>query len=109
MNDPLEMSHNECVAYLKNLKPEELQVIPFEIKKWTCCVEGCKGFTRIKDFGISPIFLCFRKKWINLEHCVFYCSKHWPLCKKSIKLKRNYQPDEGFKPGAGIEHVTENK
>lgn len=93
---------------IRTLPKEQLELVPHEIKKWRCCIAECNGFTRIKDFGISPLFLCFRTKWINLENCVFYCSKHWKLYNVQIKRKTEFRPEEGFKLGPGIYHITDN-
>jgi hypothetical protein len=60
----------------------KLQLIDHDVYKWSCCIEGCEHFTRIADFGESPLFY-HRKKWNDLSKLVWYCGKHWSIFKKS--------------------------
>ena len=73
----------EDMPDIETLSHEELQKVPFDKVKWFCCVENCKGFTTIQDFGIAPRFY-WQKKWFNLSQNDFFCSRHWPIVKKDI-------------------------
>lgn len=83
------------------MKEPQLQELSFDILKWTCCIEGCDRFTRIKDYSCTPYYH-WRKKWWNLRHSVFYCGKHWQYFKR-VPEKLIY------KPGNGEEHLKPNQ
>jgi hypothetical protein len=76
---------------IRKLPKAQLDLIDHDIYKWHCCAEGCKGFTRIRDYGESP-FYYHRKGWYDLTHYWWLCSKHWPMDKKGIQfpLKEDY-------------------
>lgn len=67
---------------IKKVPNERLMLIDHDIYKWQCCVDECEHFTRILDFGESPLFY-HRKKWNDLSKLVWYCGKHWQIFKKS--------------------------
>lgn len=79
----------EALAELKSMKPEELAKVDSEVKYWNCCVRLCKGFSRVKDFGISP-FYYWKKEWLDMRECVLYCGKHWKL-RKAGKITEAHQ------------------
>jgi hypothetical protein len=92
------MSEDE--EYIRSLPEDRLEMLEPELRKWRCCIEGCDRFSRIKDFGISPIYR-WRKKWFDVTHTVLYCGKHWKYFKR-VPEKLTY------KPVRGLELVTPN-
>lgn len=91
----LELSDVEDVTQLSH---DELLKAPHEKRKWRCCVEGCDGYSTVRDYGILPM-VYWKKKWTDLTKYVFFCSRHWPLVKKNP----NYEFTQ--KPGSGINHL----
>jgi hypothetical protein len=56
---------------------EELDLVPYTVKKWVCSVKKCSHFTKIRDYGILPDFYwtCRGGNWIR-DNEWFCCSKH---------------------------------
>lgn len=91
---------NEDIQYIMSLERDKLEFVPYDMKKWQCCVKGCNRFTRVKDFGCSPYFYTKWRKWMNLRDTVLYCSGHWPGHEKI--------PNSAHKLGSGIIHLIDN-
>lgn len=77
------------------LSAEELNNVPFDIVRWQCKIESCECFTRLRDYGITPIY--YHKSgmnsdngfshWVNIEKEFFMCGKHWKQYKgKPVEL-----------------------
>lgn len=92
------MSEDE--EYIRTLPEDRLATLMPETLKWRCCIEGCDRFSRIQDFGISPVYR-WRKGWLDLSKHRYFCGKHWQYFKR-VPSKLNY------KEGSGFSHVTTN-
>lgn len=77
----LEMSD---VADIQSLSAAELNLVPFNKKKWVCGVGGCIKHTGIKDYGISPQYN-WRGIWVNITEEFFLCSNHFKQYKAAGK------------------------
>lgn len=68
----------------------DLPNLPYKLVNWHCVVEGCKGKTKLRDYGIAPFYFwqvkvyrgvkkgieMWRGGWMMPDHC-YICSKHW--------------------------------
>jgi hypothetical protein len=69
----------------------DLPNLPHKLLKWRCICDGCRGVTKLRDYGISPIYYwpvkvrryknkagedMWRGGWTNLDHG-YICGKHW--------------------------------
>lgn len=88
------------VADIQSLSPDELKLVPFDKKKWQCCIEGCKRFTNVKYYGPdTPVY--WQGQWENLSDRIFFCHIHWKQYKASGEKIGQFM----LKPGAGINHL----
>jgi hypothetical protein len=93
----LEMSD---VADIKSLSEGELKLVPFDKRKWQCCVKGCKRYTNVKYYGPdAPIH--WQGQWVDIQDQIFFCSLHWKQYKASGEKLEQFK----LKPGAGINHL----
>lgn len=76
-----------AIEELKAMTPEELDKVPFELKKWCCQAKGCTNGTKIRDYGISPHFYSHRKGWgwMLLTKNYFLCGKHDKFYRRLLK------------------------
>jgi len=73
----------------------DLPNLPYTLVKWKCMCIGCKGATKLRDYGIAPFYYwpvkvvrsrdkagvtTWRGGWTNMEHG-YICSKHFPQYK----------------------------
>jgi hypothetical protein len=75
-----------------DLSRERLDLIDHDVYKWVCCAEGCKGYTRIRDYGEDPMYWGrFKKPWFHKDRWYYLCSRHNAMEKKKIAfpLKAN--------------------
>jgi hypothetical protein len=94
-------TEQEAIAELKAMTADRLALVDHDVVKWHCSALGCERFTRIKDYGISPVYYAFRR-FLDLREFTFLCPKHWQYHKRvPEKLK--------YKTGPGIDHITPNK
>lgn len=96
-NIDLELSD---VTDIQSLSPAELKLVPFDKKKWYCCVEGCNRYTNVKYYGPGAPVLC-HGFWEDVTDRIFFCPNHWKQYKASGEKIEQFT----FKPGAGINHL----
>src|ERR1051325_35886 len=88
------------VADIQSLSAEELKLVPFDKKKWQCCVNGCKRYTNVKYYGPdTPVY--WQEQWEDLKDRIFFCPNHWKQYKASGENIDLFQ----LKLGAGINHL----
>lgn len=86
---------------IKSLTPDELEQVPFDGVRWQCKIKFCKCYTRMRDYGMHPVYYHKRgvknpvngiDHWINITEIFLMCSKHWKRYKgkpaDDIPLKR---------------------
>lgn len=99
------MEQDELLAIeeLKLMSPEELERVMCDTVRWQCKVKFCKCYTRLKDYGIYPVYYTKRGikstdgkeviHWVNTRERFLLCSKHWKRYKNKdiddIPLKRS--------------------
>jgi hypothetical protein len=89
------------VTDIQKLSKEELALVPFDKKKWQCCIESCKRFTNVKYYGPdTPAY--WQGEWHDLTNRIFFCPIHWKLFKASGEKIEQF----ALKPGAGINHLV---
>lgn len=82
-----------AIMELQAMSKDELLKVDHDTVKWHCCIEGCDRFTRLLDFGISPIFY-FRGRWLNIYQRIWICGKHYKLLKNTSEYDwPKKQPD----------------
>lgn len=64
-----------------DIRDSDLPNLPYKLVKWKCIVKNCNRFTRMKDYGIDPLYHWGKKKnkWISVMLHFFLCPKHWPI------------------------------
>jgi hypothetical protein len=75
---------------IKQLTREELDKLPFEVVHWRCKVKLCKGYTRMRDYGLGFEYYHPRFGWINQIHNYFLCGAH----NKAFKNRWNSDPEK---------------
>jgi hypothetical protein len=88
------------VADIQSLSLDELKLVPFDKKKWQCCIDNCKRYTNIKYYG-SGIPVYWQGQWVDIADKIFFCPTHWKLYKASGEKIDQFN----LKPGAGINHL----
>lgn len=88
------------MAGIQSLSVDELKLVPFDKKKWQCCIENCKRFTNVKYYGLdAPVY--WQGQWEDLRDRIFFCPAHWKLYKASGEKIEQFI----LKPGPGINHL----
>ena len=87
-----------AIGELQRLSKDKLFLVEHQIKKCLCQIEGCNGFTKIFDFGISPEFYT-RWGWKDLNYMKYFCSKH----QYRHRIKGNFKSKKGF----AIKHIID--
>jgi hypothetical protein len=88
------------VAHIQSLTPDELKLVPFDKKKWQCCVEGCNRYTNVRYYGPdTPVY--WQGQWVDLSDQIFFCPIHWKQYKASGEKIEQFN----LKPGPGINHL----
>lgn len=72
---------------IKKFSKAELDVLPYDIYKWNCCVKDCCNGTTVRDYGIYPFYFLNRngkscekfpgRYWMDLSAVKWFCGKHW--------------------------------
>jgi hypothetical protein len=85
--------HQEAVDELKSMEREELDLVQFTVVKWICSGKGCRGHTKVRDYGIAPEYWHPRKSigWFSILRTFWMCSKHYKFYKR-LK-KRGYSEE----------------
>lgn len=81
----------EAIKEMIAMNDQEILMVPFDTVKWICQAKGCNRHTKLRDYGISPIYYHPKMKgrWQDLTKTFFLCSKHWKFherLKKSFNL-----------------------
>lgn len=88
------------VTDIQQLSDKELALVPFDKKKWQCCVGECKRYTNVKYYGSdTPVY--WQGQWEDLKDRIFFCPIHWKQYKASGEKIEQFT----LKPGAGINHL----
>jgi len=80
-----------CEGEIKEqgIREADLPGLPFKEVKWRCIVPGCRGGTRLRDYGIGPYYYWATKRvknregetrrggWWNMAIHYYLCSRHW--------------------------------
>lgn len=84
--------HCDKVVIDMGILESDLPNLPFKLVKWVCIVDGCTCGTKMRDYGISPIFWwpvkitrkkdgSYRGGWTDFTHG-YICNRHWPEYKQ---------------------------
>lgn len=87
-----ELSDNPTPGEIMRLDKPDLDVLPYDVLKWTCCVDGCDRGTTVRDYGLTPYYFLNRNSkaaerkpetyWINAYRKVWFCGKHLEYLKR---------------------------
>ena len=107
MSEEVDIEEQQAIEELQSMSFEELEKVPFEVVRQQCKIEGCSCFTRLRDYGIHPLY--FRKNgfvstdigkhnWTNVYERFFMCNKHWKMYRNAkqedIPLKKFWGSDD---------------
>lgn len=92
----------KATAELMAMSAAELDNVPFEVARWQCKIKFCKCFTRVRDYGLAPIYYSKRgvvdsetkevKHWFDSRRWYRICHKHrkyWKLPFEEIPFKKS--------------------
>lgn len=81
----------EAIDTLLKMSLPELDLVPFDTVKLICQAKGCKRHTKVRNYGLSPVYYVPRfkpkERWHNIDTNFFLCHKH---CKLYYRLLKNY-------------------
>lgn len=60
------------VADIQSLSEKELKLVPYDKKKWQCCVANCNRYANIKYYGPNAPIL-YRGDWVDISDKIFFC------------------------------------
>jgi hypothetical protein len=71
----------------------DLPNLSYSLVKWKCVVDGCRGATKLRDYGIPPLYYwpvkilrekdgAWRGGWVTPEHG-YICSRHFKEYKQN--------------------------
>jgi hypothetical protein len=72
----------EAILYLKQMKPAQLDVTPYDCVWWLCCYKGCNNGTRVRDYGIAPEYWKKQYGFFNPNERFILCAEHWKFYKR---------------------------
>lgn len=72
-------------AELMSMSKEQLALVDHDVLRWVCQGVDCAGYTKIKDYGISPWYWT-RWGWLNLEHHYLHCARCWKAEKRGVDV-----------------------
>jgi len=79
----------KAIEELMKMELSELDMVPYEIVKLICQAKGCSRHTKVRDYGISPVYYVkgfkLKERWHSTIQSFFLCSKHWKLHQRLIK------------------------
>lgn len=80
-----------AIEELKAMSDEELLLVDHDIVKWVCQGKGCCNGTKIRDYGIAPVYYkkhrSFKDSFFDINRYYWMCSKHFKMFKR---LSKNY-------------------
>jgi hypothetical protein len=81
------MSEEEAIKELLNMSESQLLLVPFDTVKLICQAKGCVRHTKIRDYGLHPVYYVkrFDVKWHDITKSFFTCAKHWKIYSRLIK------------------------
>jgi hypothetical protein len=99
----MDIEEANAIDELKSMSDKELDLVPFDVLRLQCKIEGCTHFTRVRDYGCHPIY--YRPKgwvaedldkhnWINVIERFFICGQHWKRFK--VNLNPPLKTTHGF-------------
>ena len=88
----------EAIKELMSMSQDELDLVPYDTVKLICQAKSCKRYTKVRDYGISPVYYVkgFKAKdrWHNVVTRYFLCAKHWKLVQRLIKTFGYWRVEE---------------
>jgi hypothetical protein len=77
----------EAIKELMSMSQDELDLVPYDTVKLICQAKGCKRHTKIRDYGLSPVYYVRRYslKWWNIEKIFFLCPTHYKFYYRLLK------------------------
>ena|SRR5882757_1693300 len=84
----MDSDYLQAIGDIKKMDRYQLSLVDHSKHTLECCVEGCRKYWNVKDFGISPWFL-IRGKWYDLLNANYSCDKHFKLSKDFPPKKDN--------------------
>ncbi|EJL66286.1 hypothetical protein [Flavobacterium sp. CF136] len=72
---------------LMNMSSEQLELVDHDLFKWICSGKNCCRSTKVRDYGIHPIYYHKRitPHFMNMNYFYFMCAKHYKIYKALIK------------------------
>jgi hypothetical protein len=68
-----------------DIRESDLPGLPYKLVKWKCVVKSCNHYTRMKDYGLKPLFWWARGgkfKWVDITIHFLLCHKHSKIWNK---------------------------
>jgi len=83
----MDKEEEAAIVEMMAMTDAELELVPFTIVKWQCQGKGCTNGTKVRDYGIAPIYFHPRKsiRWFHIDDYIWNCSKHNKFVKRLQK------------------------
>lgn len=77
MKDEIPQLQATDMPDIKSFTREELAAVPFDKWRLFCCIQECKCFIHVRDYGIWPLLAAWGgRRWINVRIQIYFCGKH---------------------------------
>jgi hypothetical protein len=78
----------EAIKELMSMSQKELDLVPYDTVKLICQAKGCKRHTKIRDYGLSPIYYVrrYKERWWDVKKIFFLCPKHYPFYNRLVNI-----------------------
>lgn len=89
----------EAIAELFAMTPEQIKLVPHEVRKLICSGKNCNRFTRVLDFGLGTIYwhkhlhnpTAGKHHWFDTRCHAYQCARHYKIFKRlSGKYSREH-------------------
>ena len=77
------IEEQQAIQELMTMTEDELLLVEFEVVKWVCQGKNCCNGTKVRDYGIAPIYYNF----FDVNKYFWMCGKHAKIFKR---LKKNF-------------------
>ena len=84
------MTDQEAIQELMAMSEDQLLLVDFEVVKWCCQGKGCCNGTKVRDYGIAPLYYkkhrSFKENFFDINRYYWMCGKHYKLFKRLSKI-----------------------
>ena len=83
----MDPEEEKAIQELMAMSDEELLLVDFTLVKWQCFGKKCCNGTKIRDYGIAPIYWK-RHRTLNKNNGFFNINDFFWMCGKHAKMQK---------------------